>query len=356
MREKVYTSNDGLLQLRSSDITHVCIAPSLFPLLQYLLLVDENVAKNHTYYFFSNVVPLSIVNQLVCSYYIQQPDSSLLVALKKRIHKLRIAFFKKMDFPFLRTARIFAFDYPVLCAYIGNRPYEMLSDAPQCFTYNMREQSEEYQRQIKRRHTFIWWLQKIVYGDVYVDYYGNNKWCKVIHLTEENQSPILEAKKTCIQSLEELWCTAPETKKLFILSLFNITKYDIQYINSKPIIFFSQPLIEDCKLSEKEYCNILERLFNHYNKSEILVKTHPRDKFNYTKYFPEIAVFSKSVNSQLLHLLGHTPQRVVTFFSSAVEVFPDTVECDFYGTHIHPSVYAIFGDYKLQRPVNNMKL
>jgi hypothetical protein len=357
MSDKMYISGDGLLKLRNNSITHVCIAPSLFPLLQYLLLVDEETARRHTYYFCSNVIPASLSNRLACTRYVQRPDSSLMVALKKRIHKLLISFFKTWKYPFLKRAHIYAFDYPVLCLYIGNRPYEMLSDAPQCFTYNMREDSEEYLRQIARRKTFQWWIQKIIYGDVYVDYYGNNPWCQVIHLTEENDSPILKNKKTCIQSLEALWSSSSESKKQFILSLFNITSEDIEILSSKPILFFSQPFREDCKLSDAEYCELLRKVLSHYNTKDVMIKTHPRDKFDYSQYFPEVAVYSKSVNSQLLQLLGLTPKRVVTFFSSSVEAFPDSVECDCYGTNIHPNVFALYGDaYKLKRRVNKVEL
>ena len=356
MKDKFYISKDGSLKLCNSEITHVCVAPSLFPLLQYLLLVDEETARQHTYYFFNDVIPAPIRDRLVCTCYYRYPDSSLWIAIKKRLHKLRIAFFKNIEYPFLKKARIFAFDYIDLCLYIRNRPYEMLSDAPQCFTYNMQADSEEYLRQLARRHTLTWWVQKIIYGDVYVDYYGNNKWCQLVHLTEENISPILKDKKICIQSLEYLWSTASQEKKQFILSLFGVTNEDIKILSSKPIIFFSQPLREDCGLSNVEYYDLLKRLFSHYSKQDIIIKTHPRDKFDYSKYFPEISVYSKSVNSQLLQLLGLTPKKVVTFCSSAVEAFPESVECDCYGTNVHPNVQAFFGDYKLKRLVNRISL
>lgn len=342
--------------MKIEDITHVCVAPSLFPLLQYLLLVDEETARHHTYYFFNDVIPISIKDRLVCTYYVRQKDTSIFVAIKKRIHKLLIVFFRTWKYPFLKYAHIYAFDYPVLCLYIGNRKYDMLSDAPQCFTYNMQADSEEYRRQMARRNTFLWRIQKLIYGDIYADYYGNNKWCRVIHLTEENQSPILENKNICIQSLESLWSKASDSKKLFIRSLFDITNEDISILSSRPIIFFSQPLREDCRLTDAEYNDLLNRLFRHYATQDIIIKTHPRDKFDYSKYFPEIPVYSKLVNSQLLQLLGLTPKKVVTFCSSSVEAFPESVECDFYGTDVHPRVKAFFGDYKLRRSVNKIRL
>lgn len=352
---KLYTSRDGLIMLRDSDITHVCIAPSLFPLLQYLLLVDEETARLHTYYFFNDVIPISIRNKFVCTCYFRQEDTSIFVAIKKRIHKILIAFFRVWKYPFLKNAHIYALDMPNLSIYLGNRPYEMLSDAPQCFTYNMQENSEEYKRLSNHRNTMSWWLQKIMYGDPYVGYYGHNKWCKLIHLTEENVAPILKKKETLIQSLEALWSSASENKKQFILSLFDINQDDIELLGSKPILFFTQPLMEDCHLSKEEYKNLLQRLFGHYKPQDILIKTHPRDKFDYSKEFQDIPVYSKSVNSQLLQLMGLSPKKVVTFFSSAVDAFP-IVECDFYGTKVHPKVFAVFGDYKLKRKVNQKVL
>lgn len=357
MRVRNYTSGDGRLQLTSRDITNVCVAPSLFSFFHYLLLADEKTAKFHTYYFLNDAVSPTVREQLVSTYYSQRPDSTFYIALKKRLRKLGIAFFKTIKYPFLNTARIYAFDYPVLCVYIGNRPYEMLSDAPQCFTYHMQEDSEEYQRQLARRHTFTWWVQKWIYGDIYADYYGNNKWCQCINLLEENKSPILNEKNVKIQSMEVLWSKATESKRQFVLSLFGLNQEDVSILQSKPITFFTQPLIEDCQLSTDEYCELLNRLFSHYNKNDILIKTHPRDKFDYSKYFPGVTVYTKSVNSQLLQLMGVTPHKVVTFFSSAVEAYPETVECDYYGTNIHPRVLALYGTaYKLKRAVNKMEL
>lgn len=353
----MYISDDGLTKIYEKDITHVCVAPSLFPLLQYLLLVDEYTARNHTYYFFNEVIPFSIRKRVVCTYLPNQKDNSILIAIKKRIHKLLITFFKTIKYPFIRKAHIYAFDYTTLSLYIGNKNYDLLSDAPHCITYNMQEDSEEYIRQTARHKTIQWWIQKMVYGDIYVKYYGNNKWCDVIHLTEKNRSPILKEKKTSIRSLEDLWSAASKSKKEYILSLFDVSQRDIKKLNSKPIIFFTQPLMEDCHLSEEEYLNLLNRLFEHYNHQDILIKTHPRDTFDYSKYFSKMPVYSKSVNSQLLKLIGLTPKRVVTFFSSAVEIFPETIECDCYGTDIHPKVYTMYGSsYQLQRAVNKMTL
>lgn len=357
MKDKVFTSNDGAILLHSIHITHVCVAPCLFAFLQYLLLVDENTAKYHTYYFFTDVIPESIHRRLASTCYVREKDTNLITAVKKRLKKLHIAWFKSCTYPFLKTAHIFAFDFPVLCLYIGNRPYDLLSDAPGCITYNMQENSEEYRRQMKLSGSLLGKIQKLLYGDVYINYYGNNKWCKSIFLTEENISPILNGKDVHIQSLDSLWDAASESKRQFIMSLFDITDEDIKLLNSKPYLYFSQPLREDCDLTDKEFSELLRRLFAHYDVNNILVKTHPRDKFDYKAYFPDITIYSKPVNSQFLQLFGLKPKKVITFFSSAVESFSDTVECDYYGVEIHPNVYARYGAvYQPKRKVNRMKL
>lgn len=338
--------------LTQADITHVCIAPGLFPLLQYLLVMNDDVVFNHTYYFVSEVIPENTRHKLPCSCF-DHYGKSFVQKIRRRYDKIKLRLFKYRNYTFLKSAELFAYDIPYLSLCIGERPYSLLADAPNWLNLNMQPTSEVYIRQQKVAASLLGRVQRWVYGDLFVHYLGNNKQCKTIYLAEENSSPILEGKRVYVQSLEILYEKSSEKKRQFIKKLFNIQEEDITLLNQYPNLFFSQPLLGDCGLTKEEYVEVLEKIFKHYPKGSIVIKTHPRDTFDYQKHFPNIAVFTKSINSQLLYLTGVRPQRIITVSSTAIEGFPETIECDYYGNSIHPKVEAYLGNnFKPNRKVN----
>ena len=83
------------------------------------------------------------------------------------------------------------------------------------------------------------------------------------------------------------------------------------------------------------------------------VKAFSGDLCEELKYFPDVELFTKPVNSQLLYIFGLLPQRIFTICSSAIEGFPDSIECDYYGIHVHPKIENFFGNkYRPFRKVN----
>ena len=341
--------------IKAEDITHVCIVPSLYPLLQYLLLMDDDIIFHHTCYFVNEVIPENIRKQLPCIYY-NYFGKKFSQKVSRRLTKLRLRFCKYRDYPFLRLANIYALDIPYLSLCIGNQSYSSLSDAPNWLTLNMQKSSTEYLRQQRHSNSIIGKIQSLVFGNLFVHYLGNNDQCKAFYLTEENNSFVLKGKDVYVQSLSSLYSKASDKKQQFIMGLFDISRNEIEFLNSRPNLFFSQPLMNDCGLTEEEYMDVLTKIFQHYPSQSIIIKTHPRDKFDYIKHFPEVIVFSKPINSQLLCLMGITPQRIITVSSTAIEGFPGTIECDYYGNVVHPKIEKYFGNnYEPKRKVHHIK-
>lgn len=335
------------------DVTHVCIAPTLYPLLQYMLLMDDDIAFRHTFYFVNELIPEKARQMLPCQCF-NYFGKEKVHKLYRRMMKFRLRFFKYIDFPFLRTAEIFAYDLPYGSLCIGKRTYNLLPDAPNCLTLNSQYDSGEFIRMQNKANSLTGRLQRLVFGDLFVHYLGHNSQCKAIFMTEENTTPVLEGKAVYIRSLPSMWDDASEEKKNFIMGLFDITNDDITLLNSRPNIFFSQPFVNDCGLTEAEYTDTLTKIFKNYPPNSIVIKTHPRDQFDYAKHFPDIIVFTKPISSQLLNLMSVTPQRIITITSTAIEGFPESIECDYYGGHVHPKIERFFGEnYKPARFVNN---
>lgn len=355
-KTKSIKSKDGKLEVVYEEITHVCVAPNLYPLIQYLLLMNDDIVFHHTYYFLNDSVPERLCNSLPCSVY-KYVNKSIRDKIMKRVNKIKLRFFKYHCFPFLKHAEIYAYDIPYLSLCIGNRPYNLLADAPNWLTRLAQYSSPEYIQNMKHAKSFRGRIQGRVWGDLYIHYKGGNQQCTAIYLTEENTSHVLEGKEVFIQSLTSLWNKASEKKREFIKSHFNVTNKDIAFLQSRPIIFFSQPIAKDCGLTESEYTDILLKIFKNYPMESLIIKTHPRDNFDYKKHFPKIEVYSKPVSVQILQVMGLSPQRIITFFSTAVDCFPESVECDCYRAASNPKIEAFIGkDYKPGRKANLIEL
>lgn len=356
MKNTVYKSQDGKLQVRSDEVTHVCVVTNIYPFLQYVLLMDDATVFHHTYYFFNETLPKGVVEKLPCSVY-RHHNRSIQEKILKRINKIRLRFFKYQIFPFLKTAEIFSYDLPYLNLCIGKRSYSLLADAPNWLTLLGQEHSQEYIRNKRHADSFKGRLERMVYGDLYVHFQGQNPQCKAVYLTEENTSPVLQGKEVHVNSFTSLWNLSSDAKKQFILELFDVDNEDLKFLSSKPNLYFSQPLMKDCRMTEEEYRLVLVKIFQNYPSDSLIIKAHPRDTFDYKKHFPNISLFTKPINSQLLHIVGLCPERVITICSTAIEAFPETTECDFYGIHVHPKIEAFFDDnYKPSRKVNYIHL
>ncbi len=351
---KTYKSEDGKVSLKSEDITHVCIAPSLYPLMQYIMLKDIDTVKKHTFYIFTDVISKDIRRHFPCVHY-KHDSGTFTQNLKKRLDKFAILLFKNFKFPFLKTARIYALDLTYTCLFIGRKKYALLSDGPSCLTSNMQENSAAYIRQKDKAKSVLGKVQRLIFGDVFIYNWGNNSQCQELFMTEENTSPVVDDHKTHVKSLKQMWNEASNDIKDFLLEIFSLTKDDIASLNSRPLIFFTQPMTTDCSMSKNEYAEVLRKILSLYNPNELIIKTHPRDSFDYQKLFPEALVYRKPVNAQLLELTGVQPKKVITICSSSVEAFSEDIECDYFGSCVHHKIEQHFGkEYFPNRTFNKI--
>jgi len=338
--------------IKPEEVTHICVASNIYPFIQYYLLMDDDTVFHHTYYFFNDTIPENIQQHFPCSVY-KYVNRSIKDKILKRVHKVQLRYFKYSQFPFLQSAEIYAYDIPYLNLCIGNRPYKLLADAPNYLTLLTQENSQEHIRNEKHANSLLGKIQGFFFGDLYIHFHGNNSQCKAILLTEENTSPVLKGKEVLIQPLETLYKNASNKKQVLLKNIFDISDADIEFLKSRPNLFFSQPMIKDCGLTSDEYVEVLNHVFSNYPSHSIMIKAHPRDTFDYKKYFPDVELFSKPVNSQFLSILGLSPKKIFTICSTAIEGFPESIECDYYGAQLHPKFEHFFGNsYRPFRKVN----
>ncbi len=322
---------------------NVCISASMYSLLQYLLITEEQVAQQNTYYFFTDAINETIREKITSySYYPTQYKTSKKEAILRRLRKLEFILFKYHKYTFLKTADIFAHDISYLSLLIGKRPYSLLAEGPNFMTIHMNSNSAQYQRLMRKNNSLKGKIEKIIYGSVVTNCMGNNNQCKRIYLTEENHSPVIEGKEVIVKSISELWNESSESKKAFVKSIFGLTEHKkIEKENS--IMFLTQPFVKDDVLTEKEYIELLNNVFAKYDKQKLLIKRHPRDTFDYTKHFGNIKIYDDAINLELLVIIGMKIQKVVAICSTSVDCIPEDIEVDWYGTGAHPKIEAYLG-------------
>ncbi len=343
MKRKEIHSADGLLSVPFDHVTHACMTGSIHALLQYLLLFDYDTVARHTCYFLGYGVSPELSAHLP-AYYFKTKQTGTVLTPSRWLDKISIRLRRNSNYPFLKHSKIFAMDVGFVPPLIGSQPYALLSDGPLGISQNMQPSSAEYQRQIKKKHTLQGRLEELLYGPVAVFGWGNNPQCREFYLTEENPNAVvLQGKPVHIRSLRHMWESASDETRQLVLNVYGIDDSDIALLNSKRYIFLTQPFTRDRTLTDDEYHHLLQRIFSHYDTSQMLLKLHPRDKFDYQKHFPGIAVYDKKVNMQLLVLLGATVERAITICSSSVNSFPENVTVDWFGPDIHPKLKAFFG-------------
>lgn len=173
--------------------------------------------------------------------------------------------------------------------------------------------------------------------------YGNK--VKKIYLTENlcKEVPKGLEKKTEIINLKKLWNNKSEEEKKFILDIFNFKEDILKKIDENTVILFTQPLSEDRIITEEEKIKLYSKILGNYTEQSVILKPHPREETDYTKYFKDCYIMQEKYPIEILELVGIRVKKVITIFSSAVFGLGNDVEIDFYGTEIHPKLFEIFG-------------
>ena len=112
------------------------------------------------------------------------------------------------------------------------------------------------------------------------------------------------------------------------------------------VILLSQPMMEDCGLSEREMADVYADSIAEYEHDGIVVKPHPRDGFPFEKYFPNVKVVKTSVPMQLLCEIGAAFQTAITICSSSISSFPMATEIVWIGAAKNKKMLRLYGGKK----------
>ena len=150
-------------------------------------------------------------------------------------------------------------------------------------------------------------------------------------------------KKTEILDFKKIYEEKDNVDKKEILDFFTLNTEDIEKIKTKRVIFLTQPFSQDGILTLEEEISIYEEIFKNYKREEIMIKTHPRDRKDYSKYFPDILVFDKIVPFELFDFVGVQFDVLATVASTASLTVKNVKKVDFYGSQINKKLEKKLG-------------
>ena len=309
------------------------VGDTTYSLLLYMLYGNDDMLRNTTYYVGKNLSPCPL------------PNKTVMPPLKSYDDAARISYrFKCLKFRAkLRKTNIFAQDHLYFSApLIDNLRYTVLEDCPNFFTVLNSHVPKE--PSFEPSLGAYWYNIKV--GRIYNRYGGCNPWCMKRIVTTNSDKKLFEKQGLQYEqiNLEVLWNESSDFKKQYIQDVFSLT--DIDSLSSKKVVLFSQPLIEDAHLSNDEFISIYKPYIDKYGVENILVKLHPRDKFDYKKYFPGIQTLQTKAPQQLLSAMGIRFKTAITVCSSAVSSMDKDCDIVWLGAEIDDRIVKAYGHVK----------
>lgn len=325
-------------------ITRICVVDSVFALVIYLLIsTEEDVKKTH--FFMSSGIQEYVRKKFINNMsYIEPVKNKHWVIIYANILKIRIKSLFKWRYS--GGVKIFAQDHLYFSsAIIGKHNYTLLSDGPKFLTLHKKSkyysEQEDYNKVQKNmvvrvRRFFLY----LVAGSLWNKSHGKNSQCKKIILSERENVNFMHTNDINIVNIKDI----THDKLIRILNIFDLSEKDIKILKDKTIIVLTQPFSTDKVISEIEQKRIYEDILSNYNYNDVVIKTHPRDTFDYRKYFNDVYVMDKPIPMQLLDILNIVFQEAATVCSSAATSIPYNIKVRWLGSSIHPNILKEFGD------------
>ena len=319
------------------QIERICLCNSAHSLLQYFLLSSTEQIL-HTYYFGGSAVdkilgryfPEQYVNVFdFCEKYLRErPKENSLAEWEARLYNE--VFPQKWPFLLETGIKYYGHDHLYATPYVfRENTFELLEDGLlNYFPYPYNTYVED-----EKETSALGPLFGIIRR-----YAGDEPQCVKIHLTGLREIPYNDILPVEVNSLENLWNLSNEGKKEMINAIFGMYGEDYKKYVRCTKILMTQPLSEDKIISESEKEVIYKDIVANIGAENLLIKPHPREKTNYEKIFPHIAVVGSSIPVQLLSLNGVRFKTAIAISSTALFDFPYKIEVVWIGGEIHPKI------------------
>ena len=354
-----------MFKLLNKSIKRICLLGNQHGLLQYLLLSSlEEI--NQTFFLWNYV---SIHHYVIRKFgkqgiVIPEPRKKLtdlrLVNLAIKYIRLFYDYYilYPLKYPFVLNYKLdyWGHDhvYNAHC-FLREHPFRLLEDG------TLNYVSYPYPQPQKR---FLWFKRMLAgknYSE-YKKYAGSESLCKEIFLTGLLDSgEVLHDPRVKIKSFLDMWEESSSEKRAFINYVFGVSVNLIEKCKEFRHILLTDPFSEDDVISEMEKIDLVRNIIERIGQKDLLIKPHPREKTDYSKYFPDIYVLKTYAPMQLLSLNGVRFDAAYSILSTALFDFPYRIKVCAIGSEIHPVLYEKFPDWssdKIKKRVsdNNIEL
>lgn len=329
----------------SPHIDRVVVSGTIYNLFFNLLITPE-AELNSTCYFICGGIPEIISKHLENVFLVK--ETFKFSRIKQIYYFLKFRLFRKVFYPNLSYAQIYAQDHlPISPFVIGRRPYSFTEDAPDIFNVICKQKYVKDLWTSKNKYKGLLKSLRLFFNPIAGGVYANNELCNKLIISVPSVPEYVKGKEIQIVELKKCWEKSSTEKQRFILDTFNITEDDLQVMKTRKIIIFTQPFWSDNLLTYKEHLDVYKKLIyeSSYKIDDIVIKTHPRDSFDYKRVFPNIYVFDKPVPMQFLDVIGLKFEEAATICSTAVLNLPYKMKINWIGARVHPILLKEYGNY-----------
>lgn len=194
-------------------------------------------------------------------------------------------------------------------------------------------------KQVIERNTSM--LNRWMYGDFYPRY-GSADTVLKIYLTGLLPISKIIANKVELINLKLLWQQKSLEQKENILKVFLPDGLNKSRLEKCEVLLLTQPFSEDSDdiFLESDKIDVYRKLLSGYDESKVLIKVHPREKTDYSHYFPKAQILRTPCPMELLTLTGLQIKRAVSVNSTAIFSLDDSVEKIISGYDVTPALIA----------------
>ena len=127
--------------------------------------------------------------------------------------------------------------------------------------------------------------------------------------------------KVCIINPQEIWARIDDAKKHMICDIFKFPYDELRMIDNDAVLFLTESFFDDgFGLYNNGNIDLvyefIKELLALYDPSKIVIKPHPRDQFDYKRFFPGMIVLDSVFPSELIAYTGIEFDTILLYHDS----------------------------------------
>lgn len=194
--------------------------------------------------------------------------------------------------------------------------------------------NEVYRQIVRSQNSFI---RNLLMGPLYPSFGLADNVIK-IYLTGILPIPTIIKDKVELINLKSLWMKKTVQQQNEILQIFNLDSFNPDTFKKFETLLITQPFSEmsNGRISEQAKIDIYRKLISEYEEEKVLIKVHPGERTDYTKYFPNACVLTIPCPLELFMLVNCHVNRAITVYSTAIFNLDNQIKKIITGYNISP--------------------